>query len=61
MYNRTELHKIVRYPSTIQTLKGLVSAGPIKSAQYASQKVAKWWRGWSSSSKSASSDSEPKP
>ncbi|TFK89552.1 Mmp37-domain-containing protein [Polyporus arcularius HHB13444] len=54
-----ELHNIVRAPSAIQTLKGLVSAGPIKSARYASQKVAKWWRGWGSSSTSSSTDSKP--
>ncbi|KAH9854638.1 Mmp37-domain-containing protein [Lenzites betulinus] len=40
-----ELHKIVRYPSAVQTLKGLVSAGPVKSLRYSSEKVRKWWKG----------------
>ncbi|KAH9922830.1 Mmp37-domain-containing protein [Epithele typhae] len=49
---RTKLQGIVRGPSTVQTLKGVVSAGPVKSVQYAAQKVSKWWTGSSSSSPS---------
>ncbi len=45
-----ELHSIVRHPSTIQSLKGVVSAGPIKSVRYAAEKVNKWWKGSSSQS-----------
>lgn len=36
---------IVRYPATIQTVKGLVSAGLGKSVRYGSGKIAKWWKG----------------
>ena len=50
-----ELQRIVRYPSTVQTLKGLVSAGPVKSLRYSAQKVGKWWKG------SSSSAEPPKP
>ncbi|KAI0755010.1 Mmp37-domain-containing protein [Daedaleopsis nitida] len=45
-----ELHTIVRSPSTVQTLKGLVSAGPVKSLRYSAEKVNKWWKGSTSSS-----------
>ena len=55
------MHNIVRYPSTVQTLKGLVSAGPIKSVRYASEKVTKWWKGFSSSSTSSGSGPDSKP
>ncbi|KAI0333639.1 Mmp37-domain-containing protein [Cubamyces sp. BRFM 1775] len=63
-----ELHRIVRYPSAIQTLKGLVSAGPVKSMRYSAEKVTKWWKGsgtgsgsstGSSTSSSSSSSSKP--
>ncbi|OCH91200.1 Mmp37-domain-containing protein [Obba rivulosa] len=39
-----ETARIVRGPSAVQTLKGLVSAGPVKSARYSAQKVCKWWK-----------------
>ncbi|OBZ71224.1 hypothetical protein A0H81_08431 [Grifola frondosa] len=39
------LHQIVRYPSTVQTLKGLVSAGPAKSIRYGAEKISKWYKG----------------
>lgn len=51
----TELAKIVRGPSTVQTLKGLVSAGPVKSVRYAASKVNKWWKGSSKSSSGSNS------
>ncbi|EMD39857.1 hypothetical protein CERSUDRAFT_150598 [Gelatoporia subvermispora B] len=38
-----EIANIVRGPSAVQTLKGVVSAGPVKSARYSAQKVRKWW------------------
>jgi mitochondrial translocator assembly and maintenance protein 41 len=37
-----EIHDIVRRPSTVQSLKGIVSAGLGKSIRYAGQKVGKW-------------------
>jgi len=39
-----ELHKIVRYPSAVQTVKGVVSAGVGKSFRYSAQKIGKWWK-----------------
>ena len=36
---------IVRYPATVQSLKGVVSAGLIKSARYTAAKVRKYWKG----------------
>ncbi|EPT05296.1 hypothetical protein FOMPIDRAFT_148453 [Fomitopsis schrenkii] len=39
-----EIRKLVRYSSTVQTAKGLVSAGPSKGLRYASEKIGKWWR-----------------
>ncbi|KAH7102866.1 Mmp37-domain-containing protein [Auriculariales sp. MPI-PUGE-AT-0066] len=40
-----EIANIVRAASTMQSFKGLVSAGPVKSTQYVAAKVGKWWRG----------------
>ncbi|KAK0446705.1 mitochondrial matrix Mmp37-domain-containing protein [Armillaria borealis] len=40
-----EMKRIVRLPATIQTAKGLVSAGIGKSVRYSLAKVGKWWRG----------------
>lgn len=40
-----EMTKIVRYPATVQSLKGIVSAGLGKSIRYSSAKVGKWWKG----------------
>jgi len=40
-----EMSNIVRYPATIQSLKGIASAGLGKSLQYTSGKINKWWRG----------------
>lgn len=42
---RTELGGIVRYPATVQTLKGIASAGVGKSMRYGTAKVKKWWGG----------------
>ena len=39
-----EIRKLVRHSSTVQTVKGLVSAGPSKGLRYASEKIGKWWR-----------------
>ncbi|KAJ7250858.1 Mmp37-domain-containing protein [Mycena haematopus] len=44
-----ELRRIVRYPATVQSLKGIVSAGIGKSAQYTAAKIGKWWSGSGSS------------
>ncbi|KAF8516321.1 mitochondrial matrix Mmp37-domain-containing protein [Hysterangium stoloniferum] len=40
-----EMKNIVRYPATVQTVKGLVSAGIGKSVRYGTGKMAKWWLG----------------
>jgi translocator assembly and maintenance protein 41 len=42
-----EMNKIVLYPASIQSLKGIVSAGIGKSIRYSFAKVGKWWKGWS--------------
>ena len=51
-YKPTEIRGIVRYPSTVQGLKGVVSAGLGKSIRYAGDKVRKWRNSSSSSSSS---------
>ncbi|PFH54071.1 hypothetical protein AMATHDRAFT_136079 [Amanita thiersii Skay4041] len=40
-----EMSEIVRYPATMQTLKGIVSVGIGKSLRYSTAKIQKWWRG----------------
>ncbi|KDQ62360.1 hypothetical protein JAAARDRAFT_189689 [Jaapia argillacea MUCL 33604] len=55
---RNEMSDIVRYPATIQSLKGIVSAGLVKSVRYTSEKVGKWWK--SRGSGSASNQSQDK-
>ncbi|KIY48638.1 Mmp37-domain-containing protein [Fistulina hepatica ATCC 64428] len=40
---REEMTRIVRYPATVQTAKGLLSAGLGKSVRYTSSKISKWW------------------
>ena len=40
-----EMSGIVRYPATVQSFKGVVSAGLIKSARYTMAKVGKYWKG----------------
>ncbi|KAH7915846.1 Mmp37-domain-containing protein [Hygrophoropsis aurantiaca] len=44
-----EMSKVVRYPATVQSLKGIVSAGVGKSMRYTTAKVGKWWKGTSGS------------
>ncbi|KAI0345813.1 Mmp37-domain-containing protein [Trametopsis cervina] len=41
----SEIRDIVRRPSTVQSLKGIVSAGMGKSVRYAAEKVGKWRKG----------------
>ncbi|GLB38326.1 putative mitochondrial matrix Mmp37 [Lyophyllum shimeji] len=40
-----EMSKIVRYPATVQSIKGIASAGLGKSLKYSAAKVRKWWSG----------------
>ncbi|KAJ7505310.1 mitochondrial matrix Mmp37-domain-containing protein [Mycena galericulata] len=40
-----ELRRIVRYPATVQSLKGITSAGLGKSVRYGAAKIRKWWSG----------------
>jgi len=40
-----EMRGIVRYPATVQTFKGIASAGVGKSIRYSVAKVHKWWQG----------------
>ncbi|KAJ7600670.1 mitochondrial matrix Mmp37-domain-containing protein [Mycena floridula] len=42
---RSEMKKIVAYPATIQTFKGIVSSGLGKSLRYSTAKIGKWWKG----------------
>ncbi|KAJ3996931.1 mitochondrial matrix Mmp37-domain-containing protein [Lentinula boryana] len=44
MLNR-EIRTIVRRPATIQTMKGVISAGLGKSIKYSTKKISKWWKG----------------
>ncbi|KIO23244.1 hypothetical protein M407DRAFT_110956 [Tulasnella calospora MUT 4182] len=41
----SSLRDIVRGPATVQSLKGIVTAGAFKSARYSLTKVGKWWKG----------------
>ncbi|KAF7365203.1 Kinesin-like protein [Mycena venus] len=47
-----ELRRIVRYPATVQSFKGIISAGVGKSARYGAAKIGKWWNGTGSSKES---------
>ncbi len=40
-----ELEKIVRWPASVQAVKGLATAGLVKSARYAASKASRWWGG----------------
>ncbi|KAF8645149.1 hypothetical protein AX16_007977 [Volvariella volvacea WC 439] len=40
---KQEMSRIVRYPATVQSLKGIVSAGIGKSLRYSTAKIGKWW------------------
>ncbi|KAI9464343.1 Mmp37-domain-containing protein [Boletus coccyginus] len=42
---RSEMSNIVRYPATVQSFKGVVSAGLTKSVRYTAAKVRKYWKG----------------
>ncbi|KAH0832326.1 Mmp37-domain-containing protein [Lanmaoa asiatica] len=46
----SEMRDIVRYPATVQSLKGVVSAGMIKSVRYTAAKVRKYWKGTTNAS-----------
>jgi len=41
----SEMRSIVRYPATIQSLKGIASLGVSKSLRYGAAKIGKWWSG----------------
>ncbi|KAG8709488.1 Mitochondrial translocator assembly and maintenance protein 41, partial [Ceratobasidium sp. 394] len=45
---KSEMEAIVKGPATAQSLKGLVSAGFVKSLRYGTEKVGKWWAAKSS-------------
>lgn len=40
-----EIGKIVRGPATVQSMKGIVTAGIGKSIKYGTTKIGKWWSG----------------
>lgn len=44
----SEMASIVKGPATMQSLKGIVSAGPTKGLRYVGEKVGKWWSAKSS-------------
>jgi translocator assembly and maintenance protein 41 len=46
----SDIRGIVRKPATIQSAKGLLSAGLGSSMRYTAGKVGKWWQGSRSSS-----------
>jgi len=39
-----EMRAIVRWPATVQSLKGVITTGAAKSVRYGVAKVGKWWR-----------------
>ncbi|KAG2126248.1 mitochondrial matrix Mmp37-domain-containing protein [Suillus bovinus] len=41
----SEIIRTVRYPATVQSRKGIASAGVAKSTRYSVAKVSKWWKG----------------
>ncbi|CAE6459105.1 unnamed protein product [Rhizoctonia solani] len=45
---RAEMAAIIKGPATIQSVKGLFTAGPINSLRYAGDKIGKWWSAKSS-------------
>lgn len=45
MVLRDQMRGIVRYPATVQTLKGVVSGGPAITVRYSLDKLTKWWAG----------------
>ncbi|KAG5635040.1 hypothetical protein H0H81_012624 [Sphagnurus paluster] len=40
-----EMSRIVRWPATVQSFKGIASAGVGKSVRYSAAKIGKWWAG----------------
>lgn len=54
------LAQIVARPTFNQSLKGILSAGPIKSLRYVGPKLRKKWLAASTSSSSASAPTKPK-
>ncbi|KAL1715376.1 mitochondrial matrix Mmp37-domain-containing protein [Schizophyllum commune] len=42
---RQQTSSIVKGPATIQTMKGILSSGLVKSARYSAAKIGKWWKG----------------
>jgi len=55
----SEIKHIVRYPSTVQSVKGVVSSGVGKSGRYVADKITKWWH--ASGSGKARPPSSPSP
>ncbi|CAE6524028.1 unnamed protein product [Rhizoctonia solani] len=45
---QTEMAAIIKSPATIQSVKGIISAGPVNSLRYAGDKIGKWWNAKSS-------------
>ncbi|KAI0304351.1 Mmp37-domain-containing protein [Multifurca ochricompacta] len=43
---RNQMRGVVRYPATVQTLKGIVSGGPMTTVRYSFDKLGKWWAGF---------------
>jgi len=43
---RNQMSSIVRYPASVQTLKGVVSGGPAVTVRYSVDKLTKWWTGF---------------
>jgi hypothetical protein len=41
----TETSAITRRPALTQSIKGIITAGPVKSFQYSMAKVGKWQKG----------------
>ncbi|KAF8272021.1 Mmp37-domain-containing protein [Lactarius quietus] len=41
---RRQMRGIVGYPATVQTLKGIISGGPINTVRYSLDKLSKWWK-----------------
>jgi len=39
-----EMIRIVRGPATVQSFKGIITAGVSKSLKYSSAKIGKWWK-----------------
>jgi len=41
---RRQMRGVVGYPATVQTLKGIISGGPINTVRYSLDKLSKWWK-----------------